>query len=138
MKSYKEIVAHIIKNGEKKENRTGVDTIAVAGVMFEHDMSTGFPLLTTKYVPFRLVSSELEFFIKGMTDKQWLIDQNNHIWDEFSYVDGKSLTRTKEEREIYQKKSNDLGVLYGYQWRYQTAKMIRYEHHPTISFDIAI
>lgn len=122
MKSYKEIVAHIIKNGEKKENRTGVDTIAVAGVMFEHDMSTGFPLLTTKYVPFRLVSSELEFFIKGMTDKQWLIDQNNHIWDEFSYVDGKSLTRTKEEREIYQKKSNDLGVLYGYQWRFFNAQ----------------
>ena len=51
--------------------------------MFEHDMEDGFPLLTTKSVPFRLVASELEFFIKGLTDKDWLREKNNHIWDEW-------------------------------------------------------
>ena len=51
--------------------------------MFEHDMSQGFPLLTTKSVPLRLVASELEFFLKGISDKKWLQDRDNHICDEW-------------------------------------------------------
>jgi len=116
MEQYKNIVRNVLNNGQLKNNRTGIDTIAIAGSMFEHDMSEGFPLLTTKYVPINLVASELEFFIKGLTDKNWLKERNNHIWDEFSFVDGRSLLRTEEERKIYQLKSNDLGCLYGYQW----------------------
>ena len=48
MKQYLEIVRKILHQGELKKNRTGMDTIAIAGAMFEHDMSKGFPLLTTK------------------------------------------------------------------------------------------
>lgn len=83
MKAYANIVKKILNEGVLKENRTGVDTIAIPGAMFEHDMAQGFPLLTTKYVPFHLVASELEFFIKGITDKEWLQKRNNHIWDEW-------------------------------------------------------
>ena len=84
MKQYLSIVKDILDNGEVKVNRTGVDAISIAGAMFKHKMQDGFPLLTTKKMALRLVASELEFFIKGMTDKQWLIDNNNHIWDEWA------------------------------------------------------
>lgn len=64
MNSYLALVQHVLDYGELKSNRTGVDTKAVAGYMFEHDMGMGFPLLTTKKIPFRLIASELEFFIQ--------------------------------------------------------------------------
>lgn len=116
MRSYLSLVQHILDHGEWKENRTGVDTKAVAGMMFEHDMSTWFPLLTTKRVPFRLVASELEFFIKWITDKQWLIDRDNHIRDErcspdiipYSH-DSEIQAKMKIERELW--------PVYWYQWR---------------------
>ena len=117
MKAYLEIVRRILAEGERKESRTGIDTIAIAGAMFEHDMAKGFPLLTTKKTPLRLVATELEFFIKGITDKKWLQDRNNHIWDEWANPqkapyghDAESKKRMMEER--------DLGPIYGFQWRH--------------------
>jgi thymidylate synthase len=80
-------------------------------------MAEGFPLLTTKYVPFALVASELEFFIKGITDKNWLRERNNHIWDEWCSPakvayghDDETRKKMMEERE--------LGPIYGFQWRH--------------------
>ncbi len=117
MKQYLELVQNILDNGVQKADRTGTGTIAIPGAMFQHDMSHGFPLLTTKKVPFRLVASELEFFIKGITDKQWLQERNNHIWDEWANPekapyghDEASKTKMREER--------DLGPIYGFQWRH--------------------
>lgn len=116
MRSYLDIVKKILDKGILKHNRTGIDTLAIAGVMFEHDMSDGFPLLTTKSVPFRLIASELEFFIKGITDKRWLQERNNHIWDGWCTPkkvpyghDDLTKKRMMEER--------DLGPIYGWQWR---------------------
>ena len=83
MQAYLDIVRRILEQGVKKQNRTGVEALTLPGAMFEHDLSNGFPLLTTKSVPFRLIASELEFFIKGITDKEWLRSRNNHIWDEW-------------------------------------------------------
>lgn len=117
MQTYLNIIRHIIENGEKKENRTGVDTLAVAGVMFEHDMATGFPLLTTKRVPFRLVATELEFFLKGITDKQWLQERNNHIWDEWAHPQ-KAPYGHDEAAKQKMKEERDLGPVYGFQWRH--------------------
>lgn len=126
MQAYHDIVKMILEKGEQKSNRTGTDTIAIAGAMFEHDMSTGFPLLTTKKVPFRLIATELEFFIKGITDKQWLLDRNNHIWDEWANPkkapyghDEASKKRMLEER--------DLGAIYGFQWRHYNAPYVNYD-----------
>lgn len=117
MQAYHDIVQTILNSGEEKQDRTGTGTRSIAGMMFAHDMAEGFPLLTTKKVPFRLIASELEFFIKGMTDKQWLIDQNNHIWDEWANPkkapyghDEASKQQMMEER--------DLGPVYGFQWRH--------------------
>ncbi|HYE60208.1 MAG TPA: thymidylate synthase [Candidatus Kapabacteria bacterium] len=125
MKAYLDIVQHILDHGETKMDRTGVGTIAVAGAMFEHDMANGFPLLTTKKVPFKNIASELEFFIKGITDKQWLQERNNHIWDEWANPkkapyghDEASKQRMLEER--------DLGAVYGFQWRHYNAPYYSY------------
>ena len=60
MKAYLGIIRRVLDEGIKKEDRTGVGTIAIAGAMFQHNMKDGFPLLTTKSVPLRLVASELE------------------------------------------------------------------------------
>ncbi|MDO8599126.1 MAG: thymidylate synthase [bacterium] len=117
MRAYLDIVRHVLDHGEKKTNRTGVDAITVAGAMFEHDMAEGFPLLTTKSVPLRLVASELEFFIKGLTDKQWLQERNNHIWDEWANPAKAPYGHTPEAK-ARMVAERDLGPVYGFQWRH--------------------
>src|SRR3989344_5632445 len=84
MRAYLDIVKNVLEIGEKIDTRQGIPAYTIAGAIFEHDMSKGFPLLTTKKMPFRLISTELEFFINAITDKKWLIDHNNHIWDEWA------------------------------------------------------
>jgi len=116
MKAYLDIVKRILDEGMLQKNRTGVDGYAIAGAMFEHDMSRGFPLLTTKSVPLRLVASELEFFIKGITDKRWLQERNNHIWDEWC-TPLKVRYAHDEETKQKMKDERDLGPIYGWQWR---------------------
>ncbi|HBU07000.1 MAG TPA: thymidylate synthase [Candidatus Magasanikbacteria bacterium] len=126
MQSYLNIIKHILENGVEKADRTGTGILSVAGVMFEHDMSKGFPLLTTKKMPFKVMATELEFFIKGITDKQWLKDRNCHIWDEWCsplkvpYAhDENTKKKMAEER--------DLGPIYGFQWRHFGADYIDYQ-----------
>jgi len=126
MRAYLDIVKNVLENGEKVSTRQGTAAYTIAGAIFEHDMSKGFPLLTTKKMPFRLISTELEFFINGITDKKWLLDRNNHIWDEWASPkkapyghDEISKKRMLEER--------DLGPIYGFQWRHFNAKYENYD-----------
>jgi len=127
MQTYLDIVKKIIDEGVIKHTRQGTDAYTIAGAMFEHDMNNGYPLLTTKKVPLRLIASELEFFIKGITDKNWLRDRNNHIWDEWCsplkvpYAqDPETKKKMLEEKE--------LGPIYGFQWRHFNAD---YQTHDT-------
>jgi len=116
MKAYLDIIQNILNNGFCKTNRTGVDALTIAGTMFEHDMTEGFPLLTTKKVPVRMVFSELEFFIRGITDKEWLKEQKNSIWNEWcspAIVPYGNDELTKEKMM----KERELGPIYGWQWR---------------------
>jgi len=117
MKAYLDIVQYVLTNGVRKANRTSTDALAVAGVMFEHDMSAGFPLLTTKKVPFRLIATELEFFIKGITDKKWLQERNNHIWDEWAYPKKAPYGHSAQAKQDMLEE-RDLGPIYGFQWRH--------------------
>lgn len=126
MKEYLEIVKYVLENGERKINRTGIDTFSVSGVKFEHDMSEGFPLITTKKVPYGLVASELEFFIKGYTDKKWLQDRNNHIWDEWCSPEIVAYGHDEETKQKMMKE-RDLGPIYGWQWRHYGAKYEGYD-----------
>ncbi len=125
MKAYLDIVKNVLENGVKVDTRTGIKAYTIAGTIFEHDMSKGFPLLTTKKTPFKLVATELEFFINGITDKKWLQDKNNHIWDEWAKPqlapyghDEASKKKMLEER--------DLGPIYGFQWRHFNAPYENY------------
>ncbi|MDD5152605.1 MAG: thymidylate synthase [Candidatus Pacebacteria bacterium] len=99
MKQYQDLLKHILKNGVKKKDRTGVGTLSVFGYNMRFDLSKGFPLLTTKKVPFRLIVHELLWFLKGDTNIKYLVDNDVHIWDEWADKDG------------------NLGPVYGHQWR---------------------
>lgn len=126
MKHYLDIVIKIFEEGEKKKDRTGVGTLSVAGVIFQHNMADGFPLLTTKKIPYRLVASELEFFIKGITDKKWLQDRDNHIWDEWCSPQ-KVPYGHDEETKKKMMAERDLGTIYGWEWRHFGAEYRGYD-----------
>ena len=79
---------------------------SIPWVFFEHDMANGYPLLTTKQVPFRLIASELEFFIKWITDKNWLIERNNHIRDEWCSPDKVKYWHDEQTKQKWWKKEN--------------------------------
>jgi len=83
MKEYLNLLEDILKNGRVKHNRTGIDTTGVFGRMINFDLSEGFPLLTTRKIPFKSVKVELEGFIKGITDKTWYQDRGCHYWDDW-------------------------------------------------------
>jgi len=135
MKEYLDIVRQILNNGEWKENRTGVRTLTCPNVVFSHNMSDGFSLLSTKRMPLKTVAVELEGFIKGITSKKRFQDRNCHIWDEWANpteIDRKiqlkdcyttqfekSLLKlhSPEYKKQVQKEEDDLGPIYGYQWR---------------------
>lgn len=121
MQSYLAIVKNVLDHGERKDNRTGIRTKAIAGTFFEHNMQEGFPLLTTKKIPFRLVASELEFFIKGITDKERLLARNNHIRDEWCSPDRVPYSHDAATQEAM-KAERELGPIYGFQWRHFGAK----------------
>ncbi|HLC91226.1 MAG TPA: thymidylate synthase [Candidatus Nanoarchaeia archaeon] len=129
MKAYLDIVRKVLEKGVQKQDRTGTGTIAIAGAMLEHDMAEGFPLLTTKKVPFRLIASELEFFIKGLSDKRWLQERNNHIWDEWC-----SPAKVPYGHDEITKKNmmeeRDLGPVYGFQWRNFGAEYQSHDQKP--------
>nr|DAJ32330.1 MAG TPA: thymidylate synthase [Caudoviricetes sp.] len=104
MKQYHDLLRTIL-DGSAKEDRTGVGTTSIFGHQSRYDLSKGFPIVTTKRVPFKLVVSELLWFIKGDTNISYLLKYNNHIWDEWAFEKWvKSehfLTSSKDEREKF-------------------------------------
>ena len=103
MKSYLDIVQNVLDNGVWKETRTGLPALTTFGEVFRHDMSEGFPLLTTKKMAVKTMWIELEGFIKGITSKKWYQDRGCKIWNEWS-------NPTNSDND-------DLGPIYGFQWR---------------------
>lgn len=110
MISYLEILAKCLNQGQRKENRTGVDTFVVPPQGWSHDMSTGFPLVTTKRIPTKTMLTELQGFIGGITNKQWYKYRGCNIWNQWS----NGYTRPED---ISAEDWEDLGPIYGYQWR---------------------
>ena len=80
-KQYIDLLQDILDNGVIKSDRTGTGTLSVFGRQIRHKMSEGFPLLTTKKMPFRLIATELMWFLRGDTNIKFLVDNNCHIWD---------------------------------------------------------
>lgn len=115
MRDYLNIMQNVLENGTWKKNRTGIDTKSITGAMFSFDMKEGFPLLTTKKMPPKIIFAELEGFIKGIVDKKWYQDRNCHIWDE--WCNPKIVPYANDEETKKKMASEyDLGKIYGYQW----------------------
>lgn len=115
---YRTIIRKLVLCGIKQENRTGVAAYKIPPTQIQFDMSSGeFPILTTKRVAFKTLSVELEGFIKGITSKKWFQDRKCRIWDEFSFTDEKARSHGDFSRKTYQLQSDDLGPIYGHQWR---------------------
>lgn len=115
MRAYLDYLQYILDNGVITKNRTGIDTLACSGYMLVHDMSEGFPLLTTKKMGIKNIASELEMFINGITSKKWLQDRNNHIWDEWCNPQ-KVPYGNDEVSKQKMLEEDDLGPIYGSQW----------------------
>src|SRR5690625_259015 len=83
--AYLDLCKHVLENGIQRSDRTNTGTYSVFGQQMRFDLSKGFPLLTTKRVPFSLVASELLWFIKGDTNIRYLLENNNRIWNEWAF-----------------------------------------------------
>jgi len=115
-KTFQETLDLILTKGYKKQDRTGIGTISFPGVMIRHDMSEGYPLLTLRTVPFKSAAIELEGFIKGITSKQWYKERGCNYWNQWcnpQVVPYGTDDDTKKKME----ECDDLGKIYGYQWR---------------------
>jgi thymidylate synthase len=82
---YIQLMKEILEVGSEKADRTGTGTISVFGRQLRHKMSEGFPLLTTKKVPLKIVATELVWMLQGRTDLRWLLARNCHIWTGDAY-----------------------------------------------------
>jgi thymidylate synthase len=128
---YLKLLHDILNNGVEKQDRTGTGTISVFGRQIRHDMSLGFPLLTTKKMPFKTIVTELLWFLRGDTNIKYLVDNNCHIWDGDAFKnfmensEGDPDLTWNQEQFIEMIKTDDefaqqwgeLGPIYGKQWR---------------------
>lgn len=137
MKQYHDLLRHILDTGNDKGDRTGTGTRSVFGYQMRFDLSEGFPMMTTKKLPFAMIANELLWFLSGSTNIKPLLQDKVHIWDEWpfkSYLMQNNLPIPEVNSEEWKAKMKEftdkvladdefaqqygeLGPVYGYQWR---------------------
>ena len=137
---YRGILGELVCNGREKEDRTGTGTLSKFGMQIKHDMSEGFPLLTTKRMPIKTIMTELKWFLKGDTNIKYLVDNNCNIWNGDAYKkyckahpsEYQDDMFTQEEfvehiktDETFAKNWGELGPVYGKQWRSWTEYYVK-------------
>lgn len=113
MKKYIDILTHVLDNGIWQQNRTGIRTKMIPGYMFQHDMSTGFPALTTKKLFFNQVKGELLGFLRGYDNVKQFQELGCKVWD----LNAKAEYWTSSEHYKDIEEEGYLGRIYGVQWR---------------------
>ena len=154
-KQYQELLQTILDYGVEKKDRTGTGTKSIFGYTIRHNMSEGFPVLTTKKMAWKTMVTELLWFLRGDTNIKFLVDNGCHIWDGDAYKnylieDTKVLPNMSKEKmtelgfrltkeefinkiktdDKFAKKWADLGPVYGKQWRSWDAHN-KYDIDPT-------
>jgi thymidylate synthase len=129
---YQDILLDILNNGVEKEDRTGTGTLSVFGKQFRHNMADGFPLLTTKKMAWKVMVTELLWFLRGDTNIKWLVENKCNIWNGDAYKKyadiecnpphDHSLSKNEFIDKIktddkFAKNWGELGPIYGKQWR---------------------
>lgn len=129
MKQYIENFRKIYEHGTDRTDRTGVGRRSIFGVDMRFDLNDGFPLVTTRFIPSRVVVQETLFFIAGMTNVQYLIDNKANIWkpwavkesdiDAFVQKHGKDDQALKDilKTDLMERHLNSIGPMYGAMWR---------------------
>jgi thymidylate synthase len=145
-KQYQDLLQDILDNGVVKQDRTGTGTVSVFGRQIRHKMSEGFPLLTTKKMPWKSIVTELLWFLRGDTNIKYLVDNGCNIWNGDAYknyckvagayeepdydvhidepnehsirlmTQEEFINRIKKDSKFAQK-WGELGPIYGKQWR---------------------
>ena len=129
---YRGLLAEVLHNGADKTDRTGVGTKSSFGHNITVYMEHGFPLLTTKKMPLKTISTELKWFLKGRTDLRYLLENNCHIWTGDCYkvyervhhweledpdYDIEEFEQKILEDDDFNRLWGNLGFIYGHQWR---------------------
>jgi len=127
---YQKLLKQVLTRGVDKKDRTGTGTKSIFGATIRHDMSDGFPILTTKKIAFKTMVTELKWFLKGDTNIKYLVDNSCNIWNGDAYRRYCKLQvphdhfETQEEfieliktNDEFAAKWGELGPIYGAQWR---------------------
>jgi thymidylate synthase len=129
---YQDLLKDILENGVVKEDRTGTGTLSVFGRQFRHNMADGFPLLTTKKMAWKVMVTELLWFLRGDTNIKYLVDNGCNIWNgdaykayrikvQDHYEKGGDVADMDQFLELVKEggmsEFGDLGPIYGKQWR---------------------
>lgn len=133
---YLDLLQDIMDNGKSKGDRTGTGTRSVFGREIRHDMSLGFPLITSKEINFQNIKTELAWFLEGRTDLRFLLKNKCYIWvgDAYkryetkmsrakhgSWFSRKEFIKAILENDEFNEEWGDFGPIYGKQWRSWTS-----------------